>query len=84
MDPRNETVRNRPAKSPYPARFIVREQRPLMASKDEVLASVENPAVCTINALPSEQHQGTTAAYYGRPGHIKGSVNGCGSWYGIS
>jgi thiosulfate/3-mercaptopyruvate sulfurtransferase len=64
-----------PAKSPPPARFIVREQRPLMASKDEVLASVENPAVCTINALPSEQHQGTTAAYYGRPGHIKGSVN---------
>ena len=64
-----------PAKSPPPARFVVREQRPLMASKDEVLASVEHPAVCTINALPLDQHQGATAAYYGRPGHIKASVN---------
>jgi thiosulfate/3-mercaptopyruvate sulfurtransferase len=64
-----------PAKPRPPASFTVREQRPLMVGKAEVLEVIGNPAVCTLNALPREQHQGTSAVHYGRPGHIKGSLN---------
>ena len=40
-----------------------------------MLRSIGDNAVCTINALSSEQHAGTGGNTYGRPGHIKGSVN---------
>jgi len=64
-----------PARPQPPAHFIVRRQPPLMASKAEVLAAIGNGAVCTINALPGDQHRFTSGIHYGRPGHIKGSVN---------
>src|ERR1700730_1963550 len=48
-----------PARPRPPARFMVRGQHPLMASKEEVLAAIGNRAVCTINALPADQHQFT-------------------------
>jgi thiosulfate/3-mercaptopyruvate sulfurtransferase len=68
-------VETGPAKPHPPGRFIVREQRPLMAGKEEVLQAVGNTGVCTINALLPEQHAGTGGNSYGRPGRIKGSVN---------
>lgn len=61
---------------PRPAEhFVVREQRPLMVGKEEVLQAIDDGAVCTINALLPEQHAGSGGNAYGRPGHIKGSVN---------
>ena len=64
-----------PAKPRPPARFVVREQRPLMVGKEEVLRAIGDGAVCTLNALLAEQHAGTGGNSYGRPGRIKGSVN---------
>ena len=68
-------VETGPAKPRPPGHFVVREQRPLMVGKEEVLRSIGDGAVCTINALLPEQHAGTGGNSYGRPGRIKGSVN---------
>lgn len=68
-------VETGPAKPLLPAHFIVREHRPLMVGKGEVLRAIGDGAACTINALLPEQHAGTGGNSYGRPGHIKGSVN---------
>jgi thiosulfate/3-mercaptopyruvate sulfurtransferase len=64
-----------PAKPRPAGHFVVREQRPLMVGKEEVLQGIGDGAVCTINALAPEQHAGTGGNSYGRPGHIKGSLN---------
>jgi len=64
-----------PARPQPPADFIAREQRPLMVTKEDVLAAIGNGAVCTINALPEDQHRFTSGVHYGRPGHIAGSIN---------
>jgi thiosulfate/3-mercaptopyruvate sulfurtransferase len=64
------------AARPRPAgNFVVREERPVMADKEAVLAAIGNETVCTLNALSPEQHAGTGGNSYGRPGRIKGSVN---------
>ena len=63
------------AKFRAPGHFVVREQRPLMVGKEEVLQAIGDADACTINALLPEQHAGTGGNSYGRPGHIKGSVN---------
>jgi thiosulfate/3-mercaptopyruvate sulfurtransferase len=68
-------VESGPAKPYPPGHFVVREQRPLMVGKEEVLRVVGDAGVCTINALAPEQHAGSGGNTYGRPGHIKGSVN---------
>jgi len=68
-------VETGPAKPRSPGHFVVREQRPLMVSKEEVLQAIGDGAVCTLNALLPEQHAGTGGTSYGRPGRIKGSVN---------
>jgi thiosulfate/3-mercaptopyruvate sulfurtransferase len=68
-------VETGPANTPSPGRFVVREQRPLMVGKKEVLQAIGDGAVCTMNALLPEQHAGTGGNSYGRPGRIKGSVN---------
>ena len=47
----------------------------MVATRDEVLAAIGAADTCTINALRPEQHTGTGGVYYGRRGHIKGSVN---------
>ncbi len=57
------------------ARFTARMRPELVAGRDEVLAAVGNPRVCTLNALRAEQHAGTGGVHYGRRGHIAGSVN---------
>jgi 3-mercaptopyruvate sulfurtransferase SseA/GAF domain-containing protein len=64
-----------PARQSPSARFNVRELRPLMASKADVLAAIGDPAVCIINALPEDQFLFTSGVHYGRPGHITGSLN---------
>lgn len=68
-------VETGPAKPRPPGDFVVREERPLMAGKEEVLRAIGDGAVCTLNALSGEQHAGTGGNTYGRPGRIKGSVN---------
>jgi thiosulfate/3-mercaptopyruvate sulfurtransferase len=45
-----------------------------MATKEDVLASIESGATCLINALPKEEHTGDVQVY-ARAGHIAGSVN---------
>jgi thiosulfate/3-mercaptopyruvate sulfurtransferase len=68
-------VETGPAKPRPPGHFVVRELRPLMVGKDEVLRAIGDGGVCTLNALAPEQHAGSGGNSYGRPGHIKGSVN---------
>jgi len=45
------------------------------ASKQEVLASIGDGSVCTINALPSAIHTGEAQMGYARSGRIAGSDN---------
>jgi thiosulfate/3-mercaptopyruvate sulfurtransferase len=68
-------VETGPGRPRPPGNFAVRELRALMVGREEVLLAIGNGAVCTINALSPEQHAGTGGNTYGRPGHIKGSVN---------
>jgi thiosulfate/3-mercaptopyruvate sulfurtransferase len=68
-------VETGPGRPRPPGNFVVREQRPLMVGKEAVLRAIGDEAACTINALSAEQHAGTGGNAYGRPGHIKGSVN---------
>jgi thiosulfate/3-mercaptopyruvate sulfurtransferase len=69
------SVETGPAKPRPPGHFVVRERRPLMVGKDEVLRAIGDGGVCTLNALAPEQHAGTGGNSYGRRGRIKGSVN---------
>jgi thiosulfate/3-mercaptopyruvate sulfurtransferase len=68
-------VETGPAKPRQPENFPIRTPRPLMVGKEAVLAAIGDGAACTINALLPEQHAGVGGNSYGRPGHIKGSVN---------
>ena len=68
-------VETGPARPRQPGNFVLREERPLMVGKDEVLRGIGDSTVCTLNALSAEQHAGTGGNTYGRPGRIKGSVN---------
>ena len=68
-------VETGPGKPQPPGRFAIREPRPLMVGKEEVLQAIGDGAVCTMNALLHEQHVGAGGNSYGRPGRIKGSVN---------
>lgn len=68
-------VETGPARPSAPANFVVREQRPLMVGKEDVLHAIGEGAICTLNALSAEQHAGTGGNSYGRLGRIKGSVN---------
>jgi len=69
-------VEGGPARARAKANFAPRAARlDMVATKDDVLAAIGNSDTCTINALRPEQHAGTGGVYYGRRGHIKGSVN---------
>jgi thiosulfate/3-mercaptopyruvate sulfurtransferase len=68
-------VETGPARPRPAGNFVVREERPVMADKEAVLAAIGDGAVCTLNALSPEQHAGTGGNSYGRPGRILGSVN---------
>lgn len=47
----------------------------MFADTDDMLANMNNPGVCTINALPQPMFNGSSPIQYGRPGHIPGSTN---------
>lgn len=47
----------------------------IFANTNNMIANMDNPAVCTINALPEPMYNGTSPIQYGRPGHIPGSTN---------
>ena len=64
-----------PAQSSTPAHFTPRFRAELVATKEDVLAAMGRQESCTVNALRREQHAGTGGVYYGRRGHITGSVN---------
>lgn len=68
--PVETTVRQYP-----PATLTLSEQPGAWADKGEVLAAIDDGAVCTINALSPGVHSGEAAMNYGRKGHIKGSRN---------
>jgi thiosulfate/3-mercaptopyruvate sulfurtransferase len=57
-----------------PATLTPRPHRGLWATRDEVLAAIGDPTVCTINALSPAVYSGERNTY-GRAGHIPGSVN---------
>jgi len=60
----------------YPASTFAADLREShWASKQEVLASIGDGSVCTINALPSAIHSGEAQMGYARPGRIAGSDN---------
>lgn len=42
---------------------------------DQVLAALDDPGACVINALSREQWLGSGGTHYGRPGRIPGSVS---------
>jgi thiosulfate/3-mercaptopyruvate sulfurtransferase len=74
------TDENRPIETgpgrQYPrGHFTQRPQRPLIADKQDVLNAIGDGATCTVNALAPAIHTGAAPSPYGRPGHIKGSVN---------
>jgi thiosulfate/3-mercaptopyruvate sulfurtransferase len=58
-----------------PAQFVARPRPELIATKDEVLAAVNQQTTCLINALDPNEHAGRGPVRYGRPGHIPSSVN---------
>jgi thiosulfate/3-mercaptopyruvate sulfurtransferase len=59
----------------YPPAVLTPRPRPrLFADRDEMLAGINDGAVCTLNALGADLHAGETSRY-GRPGRIPGSVN---------
>ena len=59
----------------YPAGDLTARPRPdLFVGREEMLAAIDAPDSCTINALSPELHSGASPRY-GRPGRIPGSVN---------
>ena len=57
-----------------PARFEPRPRPSLVASRDDVVAALEDGDTCIVNALSAEQHRGEDGAYP-RRGHIPGALN---------
>ncbi len=59
----------------YPPAILTPRPRPqLWADKEDVRKAIQDPAVCTINALSPEVYRGDKNMY-GRAGHIPGSQN---------
>jgi thiosulfate/3-mercaptopyruvate sulfurtransferase len=60
----------------YPPTVFTAEPRPqLFVGLEETRAAINDPGVCTVNALSPEVYAGTGAVHYGRRGHIPGSRN---------
>jgi len=59
-----------------PARFSAGSPRGIFVGKDEVLHAIDDPRACVMNALSPQIHTGERFNLpYGRPGHIRNSVN---------
>jgi thiosulfate/3-mercaptopyruvate sulfurtransferase len=63
-----------PVRYPAAASLAV-HPRPLFTDRDGVLAALRDGSAVVTNCLREEQHRGTAAYHYGRPGHITGSVS---------
>lgn len=61
--------------TPAPARFVPQARPDLVATCDDVLAALDDPAIGLINALTTEQFHGTGGSHYGRPGRVPNSVS---------
>jgi len=60
----------------YPAGNVTISPNPdLIANADTVANAIDNKSICTINALSPEVYEGRSDIYYGRRGHIPGSLN---------
>ena len=55
--------------------FRGKNQRGFFCKKEEIINNIENNKVLIINALRSTLHSGKESINYGRPGHIKNSIN---------
>jgi thiosulfate/3-mercaptopyruvate sulfurtransferase len=55
--------------------FTAVPREEMWATKEEVLRSIGDGSVCTINALSADLHTGKRSLGYARVGHIKQSVN---------
>ncbi len=65
-----------PGRQRYPAGdFKVNLDTSLWADQEQVLEAIGDEAICTVNALPNGMHTGQVESPYGRPGHIRGSIN---------
>ncbi len=58
-----------------PTKFVAREHSELIATKDNVLQTIDDPNACLINALDPDEFAGRPPQRYQRPGRIPGSVN---------
>jgi thiosulfate/3-mercaptopyruvate sulfurtransferase len=60
----------------YPAaQFTPRPRSGLFVGKEYVLASLNDPQIVSVNALPPELHRGAGPSRYGRAGRVPRSVN---------
>jgi thiosulfate/3-mercaptopyruvate sulfurtransferase len=60
----------------YPAaKFTPRPRSGLFVGKEYVLASLNDPQIVSVNALPPELHRGAGSSRYGRAGRVPRSVN---------
>lgn len=57
-----------------PATLTSRPRPDLFVAKESVVAAIDDPDICLINALDADLYRGENPRY-GRPGHIPGSVN---------
>ncbi|KJC50456.1 hypothetical protein UP09_05445 [Bradyrhizobium sp. LTSP885] len=74
----NHPIETGGARSVTPRAVSPLDLRALMVDKNDVLAAIGDKEVCTLNALAPPHHAGKEGApgfVYGRPGHIKGSLN---------
>lgn len=58
-----------------PATRLTVRPRAVFADRHDVMAALNDGSAIIVNCLRPEQHAGTAAHHYGRPGHIRGSVN---------
>lgn len=58
-----------------PAAYVPSPRPGLFVDKSEMVASLDAPGVCTVNALSPDVYAGSGDMHYGRRGHIPGSLN---------
>lgn len=68
-------VETGPARPVVPGSAPLLKQRPLVATREAVLAAIGDPQQCIVNALPRASFSGASAPSKGRAGRIAGSVN---------
>lgn len=65
-----------PSPAPQPATFVTNpEWNRGLANRDHVLAALDNPAACVVDALAPNSFDGTGNGYGPRKGHITSAIN---------